>query len=49
MRYGYIGLGNLGGHLANSLLKAGFEVVVHDRNRALADRLIAAAAHRPFT
>ena len=44
MRYGYIGLGNLGGHLANSLLKAGFEVVVHDRNRALADRLIAAGA-----
>jgi 3-hydroxyisobutyrate dehydrogenase len=26
MRYGFIGLGNLGGHLAASLLKAGFEV-----------------------
>jgi 3-hydroxyisobutyrate dehydrogenase len=24
IRYGYVGLGNLGGHLAASLLKAGF-------------------------
>ncbi|PZR01000.1 MAG: 3-hydroxyisobutyrate dehydrogenase [Cereibacter sphaeroides] len=37
MRYGYVGLGNLGGHLAASLLKAGFPVVVYDRDRALAD------------
>ena len=38
MRYGYIGLGHLGGHLAASLLKAGFAVTVHDKNRALAER-----------
>jgi len=44
MHYGYVGLGNLGGHLANSLLKAGFKVTVHDRNRATADRLITAGA-----
>ncbi len=42
MRYGYIGLGNLGGHLAASLLREGFEVVVHDRDRKLADRHLAA-------
>jgi 3-hydroxyisobutyrate dehydrogenase len=42
MRYGYIGLGNLGGHLAASLLANGFEVTVHDRDRKLADRHIAA-------
>ena len=30
MHYGYIGLGNLGGHLAASLLRAGFQVTVHD-------------------
>jgi 3-hydroxyisobutyrate dehydrogenase len=40
MHYGYIGLGNLGGHLAASLLRAGFKVTVHDKNRALADRLV---------
>lgn len=36
--YGYIGLGNLGGHLAASLIRAGYEVTVYDRNPALAER-----------
>ncbi|MBK1870188.1 NAD(P)-dependent oxidoreductase [Aestuariivirga sp. YIM B02566] len=44
MRYGYIGLGNLGGHLAASLLKAGFTVTVHDKDRAAASRLLAQGA-----
>jgi 3-hydroxyisobutyrate dehydrogenase len=36
MRYGFVGLGNLGGHLAASLLIKGFDVTVNDldRNRA---------------
>lgn len=34
MRYAYIGLGNLGGHLAASLANAGFELTVHDRDPA---------------
>lgn len=38
MHYGYIGLGNLGGHLAASLLQAGHRVTVYDRNPALAER-----------
>lgn len=38
MRYGFIGLGELGGHLAASLLRAGFTVAVHDRDRAKATR-----------
>ena len=42
MRYGYIGLGNLGGHLAASLLRNGFDVTVHDVDRKLADRHISA-------
>jgi 3-hydroxyisobutyrate dehydrogenase len=37
-RYGYIGLGHLGGHLAASLLKSGFPLVVHDLDRTLAER-----------
>ena len=44
MRYGYIGLGNLGGHLAASLLREGFEVTVHDVNRDLGKRLTDAGA-----
>ncbi|WP_193176901.1 NAD(P)-dependent oxidoreductase [Oricola nitratireducens] len=44
MHYGFIGLGNLGGHLAASLLRAGFAVSVHDRNRQVADRLVEAGA-----
>jgi 3-hydroxyisobutyrate dehydrogenase len=46
MRYGYVGLGNLGGHLAASLLKAGFPVTVFDRDLALADRHVAMGAAR---
>lgn len=45
MKYGFIGLGNLGAHLARSLLKAGFEVWVHDLDRAAAKDLEAAGAH----
>jgi 3-hydroxyisobutyrate dehydrogenase len=44
MRYGFIGLGHLGGHLAASLLKAGFPVTVHDRQEGLADRLVGLGA-----
>ncbi|MCY0096310.1 NAD(P)-dependent oxidoreductase [Hoeflea ulvae] len=38
MRYGFIGLGNLGGHLAANLLKHGFEVSVTDIDPALGKR-----------
>ncbi|MEQ8306361.1 MAG: NAD(P)-dependent oxidoreductase [Hoeflea sp.] len=38
MRYGFIGLGNLGGHLAVSMLKAGFEVTVNDLDPSLGKR-----------
>ncbi len=38
MRYGYIGLGNLGGNLAMSLIRNGFDVTVHEIDRTLAER-----------
>ncbi len=38
MRYGYIGLGNLGGHLAMSLLRSGFDLTVYDLDPKLAQR-----------
>ena len=44
MNYAFIGLGNLGAHLAASLLRAGFVVTVHDRNAEAASDLIAAGA-----
>ncbi len=40
MRYGYIGLGHLGGHLAESLIKHRFEVTVYDIDKGLAERHI---------
>ncbi len=43
-RIGYIGLGNLGAHLAMSLVRAGHEVTVTDLHRPLADQLVAAGA-----
>ena len=44
MRYAFIGLGNLGSHLAASLCREGFDVTVHDLNRRAADRHIALGA-----
>lgn len=44
MKYGYIGLGNLGGHLAASLVQAGFDLTVYDKNAALAERHLALGA-----
>jgi 3-hydroxyisobutyrate dehydrogenase len=41
MKYGYIGLGNLGGHIAMSLIRAGFDVTVYDMNPALGERHLA--------
>ncbi|MEY2400925.1 MAG: 3-hydroxyisobutyrate dehydrogenase [Ilumatobacteraceae bacterium] len=41
---GYVGLGNLGFHLATSLLRAGHAVTVTDLHRDLADGLIAEGA-----
>ena len=44
MRYGFIGLGNLGRHLAGSLVKAGFHVTVTDLDRGAAVALLEAGA-----
>lgn len=44
MKYGYIGLGNLGGHLAMSLIRNGFDVVVNDIDKGLAERHLKAGA-----
>lgn len=45
LHYGYVGLGNLGRHIAASLLRAGFRLTVHDLNPTLAAPLIAEGAH----
>jgi 3-hydroxyisobutyrate dehydrogenase len=44
VKYGFVGLGNLGRHLAGSLVREGFEVTVHDLNREAAADLLAAGA-----
>lgn len=44
MRIGFVGVGRLGRHLAASLVRAGFDVVVHDRDRAAAAPLLQAEA-----
>lgn len=45
MRYGFIGLGNLGKHLAVNLARGGFDVAVYDLQRSAADAVLAAGAH----
>jgi NADPH-dependent glutamate synthase beta subunit-like oxidoreductase len=34
-RVGFIGLGNMGGHMASNLVKNGFDVVVFDLNKGI--------------
>ncbi|MGO9988692.1 MAG: NAD(P)-dependent oxidoreductase [Steroidobacteraceae bacterium] len=45
MRYGFVGLGHLGRHLAANLARRGFDVGVYDLDRGSADAPIAAGAH----
>lgn len=44
MRVGYIGLGLMGGAMARNLVKAGYQVTVHNRSRAKVDALVAEGA-----
>jgi 3-hydroxyisobutyrate dehydrogenase len=44
MRYGFVGLGHLGGQLALSVQRAGFSLVVHDHDPATAAPHLAAGA-----
>ncbi len=44
MTYGFIGLGNLGKHLAANLARRGFDVTVHDLDRGAAELALAAGA-----
>ncbi|WP_205927742.1 NAD(P)-dependent oxidoreductase [Rhizobium terricola] len=44
IRYGFIGLGNLGRHLAGSLVAHGFDVTVNDLDKQQASELIDAGA-----
>jgi len=44
MRVGFVGVGRLGGHLATSLMRSGFSLVVHDRDRSAAEGLEASGA-----
>jgi 3-hydroxyisobutyrate dehydrogenase len=45
MRYGFVGLGHLGKHLAANLARGGFAVGVFDLDRGAADIVLAAGAH----
>jgi 3-hydroxyisobutyrate dehydrogenase-like beta-hydroxyacid dehydrogenase len=44
MRYGFVGLGHLGKHLAANLARGGFDVSVFDLDRSSADMVLAAGA-----
>jgi 2-hydroxy-3-oxopropionate reductase len=44
LKVGYIGLGLMGKAIARNILKAGFQVTVHNRSRAAVDELVAEGA-----
>ena len=45
MKIGFIGLGNVGGKLAGSILRNGFDLTVRDLDRAAAEPFLAKGAH----
>jgi 3-hydroxyisobutyrate dehydrogenase len=49
MRVGFIGLGTMGAPMARNLLRAGFDVTVHNRTREREEPLVQAGAHRAAT
>jgi len=46
---GYIGLGLMGASMARNLMKAGHQLVVHNRSRAIVDQLVAEGATPAFS
>ena len=40
IKIGFIGLGNMGGGMSMNIAKAGYDMVVHDINRAAATNLL---------
>jgi 2-hydroxy-3-oxopropionate reductase len=44
-RIGFVGLGIMGRPMVRNLMKAGYEVTVHNRSRAAVDELVAEGAH----
>lgn len=49
MKIGFIGLGIMGKPMAKNLIKAGYELVVLDRNSAAVDEIVALGAEKEFT
>ena len=49
LKVGYIGLGLMGKSIARNILKAGFEIVVHNRSRAAVQELAAEGAKEAFS
>ncbi len=45
MKIGFIGLGNVGGKLAGSILRNGYDLTVRDLDKSLAEPFLAAGAH----
>lgn len=48
-KVGYIGLGIMGASIARNLLKAGHELVVHNRSRAIVEQLVSEGAVAAFS
>jgi len=49
MKIGFIGLGIMGKPMARNLLKAGYELVVHDMNRSAVQELVEIGAEEEFS
>lgn len=45
IRIGFIGTGNMGKGMAGNLIKAGYELTVHDKKKEAADELVQQGAH----
>jgi len=40
MKFGFVGIGNIGRHLATNLITAGFDVTVFDLDSSAVERLV---------
>ena len=43
-KVGFIGIGNMGGHMATNLIKSGHSLIVHDKDSSAVDKMVAMGA-----
>lgn len=45
-KIGFIGVGNMGSHMASNLMKSGHSLIIHDKDSSLVDKMVTMGARK---